>query len=127
MAVRTASKYSQSANLPTNLVSATGVQSARSLLVRAALQGGEQLLDDVDRDGEADTDIPGNRALDRVVDADDLALGIKQRTAGVAGIDRGVGLDEAAPSRRLVSPVQAGDNPGRHRPGEPEGCPDRVD
>ena len=35
---------------------------------------------------------PGARAMARV-DADDAALHVEQRTARVAGVDRGVGLD----------------------------------
>ena len=40
------------------------------------------------------------RRLDRGVDADDLAREVEQRAAGVAGIDRGVGLDEVVVGRR---------------------------
>ena len=50
-------------------------------------------LGDVDRDREADA---GRVAGDRGVDADDRAVGVEQRAAAVAGVDRGVGLDEVA-------------------------------
>ena len=57
---------------------------------------GLQLLDDrlgvVDRDREADV---LGIVDDRRVDADDLAVGVDQRAAGVAGVDGGVGLDQA--------------------------------
>ena len=46
---------------------------------------------------------------DRGVDADDVPGAVEQRAAAVAGIDRGVGLDQAA-ERRL-----AGASPGRSR------------
>ena len=64
----------------------------------------DQLLDGapglVDRDREADADVAGLAAElaaadggDGRVDADDLAVEVDQRAAGVAGVDRGVGLD----------------------------------
>ena len=52
-----------------------------TLLVRAALERVEELLDGVDRDGETYSDVPGNRAFDRVVDTDHLAQRVEQRTA----------------------------------------------
>ena len=56
----------------------------------------DQLLGDaagpVDRNGKAEAS-PGPRA-DQGVDADHLTLRIEQRTAGVAGVDRGIGLDQ---------------------------------
>ena len=54
----------------------------------------EQLLGEVDRDGEADADVAAAAAEDRGIDADHLAAEVEQRTAGVARIDGGVGLDE---------------------------------
>src|SRR3954463_3115073 len=64
----------------------------------ARLAGCDQLRGDhlrlVDRDGETDTDVAicavGG---DRRVDTDDLAGGIDERTAGVARVDGGIGLD----------------------------------
>ena len=44
--------------------------------------------------GEADADIAAARRDDGGVDADQLALGVDQRAAGVAGVDGRVGLDE---------------------------------
>ena len=70
-------------------------------------------LDRVDGDGEADVLGAGD---DGGVDADDLAAGVDQRPAGVAGVDGGVGLDEVVermtPSliaRSLAETMPAGD------------------
>ena len=51
----------------------------------------------------------------RGVDADDATDGVDQRTAGVAGIDRGVGLQDVSSACRFVLTVtvQAGDDPTR--------------
>src|SRR5580658_9702207 len=58
----------------------------------------DQLVHDavrhVHRDGEADADVAAAARQNRGVDADQLAAQIDQRAAGVARIDRGVGLDE---------------------------------
>ena len=48
----------------------------------------------VDRDGERDAHVAAAAAVDLRVDADDFAVEIEQRAAGVAGIHRDVGLDE---------------------------------
>ena len=89
--------------------------------------GGELLLhrlDRVDGDGEAE---PLAGAHHGRVDPDHLPAGIQERAAGIARVDRGVGLDE------LVAPLQVRLRaaPGRahHAEGdgalEPEGVPDR--
>ena len=44
--------------------------------------------------GKADALVAGGLRVDRGVDADDLAIHVDQRAAGVAGIDRRIGLDE---------------------------------
>ena len=49
----------------------------------------------VDRDREADAVVAAGVALDLRVDADHLAAEVQQRAAGVAVVDRGVGLDRA--------------------------------
>src|SRR3954454_4963953 len=75
-------------------------------LGRAA--GVEYLLSDatglVDRNREAQADaaaaLPGSR--DRRVDADDLSVEVHQRAAGVALVDRGVGLQAVVDDRRAV-------------------------
>src|SRR5439155_16228141 len=77
-----------------------------SLLVRAALERIEQLLDNVDRDGKADADVAGDRPLDRVIDADHPALGVEQRAAGVSGVDGRVRLDQAGENGTLVAPIE---------------------
>ena len=46
------------------------------------------------RDGEADADRAARRRVDRRVDADHLAVHVEHRAAGIAAVDRGVGLDE---------------------------------
>lgn len=57
----------------------------------ANLQLGQKLLSDVDRNGEPDVlREPG----DRRVDSDDLGLDVDERPAGIAEVDRRVGLDE---------------------------------
>ena len=51
----------------------------------------QHVLERVDGDGKADAATLG---LDDGVDADDLAAQVEERAAAVAGVDRGVGLDE---------------------------------
>ena len=60
----------------------------------AGAQLRDQLADAVDRNREADADVAllARVRVDRGVDADDFAARVQQRTAGVAGIDRRVGL-----------------------------------
>src|SRR5205823_15081546 len=48
----------------------------------------------VRRNGEADADVAPAARQDRGVDSDQLTAQVYQRTTGVAGVDRGVGLDE---------------------------------
>ncbi len=87
----------------------------------ARLAGAQDLvgghLDLLDRDREADADVAGLVAAggaagggDGGVDADDLAGHVDQRSAGVAGVDRGVGLD-GVDVRRLARRVAGGDRP----------------
>ena len=58
----------------------------------------DQLVHDpagqVDRDAEADAFVAAAVRGDRVVDADHFALHVDERAARVAGVDRGVGLEE---------------------------------
>ena len=51
-------------------------------------------LDHVGRDGETDANVATRGTDNRRIDADQATLQIHQRTTGVAGIDRSVGLDE---------------------------------
>ena len=63
---------------------------------------GDDGLGEVDGDGEADALCGAGLGG---VDADDLAVAVEQRAAGVAGVDGGVGLDEVRAAgwrRRLV-------------------------
>ena len=82
----------------------------------AALQEADEPLDLIDRDRVADADVDAAALFERAaaVDADQLAVGIEQRPAGVAGVDRGVGLQavgvfEQRAGRVLVA-VHAGDD-----------------
>src|SRR5256714_13751250 len=87
--------------------------------VGPSLERRQELGDLVDRDGEADADAAVNRALDRIVDADDLALRVDERPARIPWIDRGVGLDQVgARSRGGLADVRH--DPFRERSGQPE-------
>ena len=65
-------------------------------------------LREAHRDREADALVAAGAREDQRVDADQVAAGVDQRAARVAGIDRGVGLDEVAervaPSRSRGRP-----------------------
>jgi hypothetical protein len=52
------------------------------------------LADEICRDSKADALETTAATKDRGIDADEPALNVHERTTGVAGIDRGVGLDE---------------------------------
>src|SRR3989454_2134433 len=87
-------------------------------------QLGVNLARHVRRDGEADARAARD---DRRVDADDLALHVHQRSAGVARVDRGVGLDEVV-ERPLADLARLGaDDPRGHRRLEAERRPDGED
>ena len=77
----------------------------------------EQRGEVLHRDGEADTVVAARHGGDRGVDADDPGVGVGERAARVAGVDRGVGLDQAGQcaDRGLQLTVQAGDDAGGHR------------
>src|SRR5215207_2841017 len=91
----------------------------------------QDALGDVDGDGEADAH--GAAAVGREdlrVDADHAPLRVEQRAAGVARVDRGVGLDGAlddAAVARLDGPLEAGDDAGRQRAVEAERVADGQD
>ena len=59
-----------------------------------AFQQADEALDLIDRDGVADADVDAAAFFERAaaIDADELAGGIEHRSAGVAGIDGGIGL-----------------------------------
>src|SRR3954453_15677198 len=93
----------------------------------------EQLLDDAaDRvagDREADADVAAAVGrLDLRVDADDLAAGVDEGAAGVARVDRRVGLDHVVDReavRRLDLALERRDDARGHRPVETERIADR--
>ena len=86
---------------------------ARSILP-SSFEPRDDRLDGVDRHGEADAGVAAAAVGgDLRVDADDAALGVEQRAAGVAGVDRGVGLDHAGDREavgRLDVAVERGDD-----------------
>ena len=85
--------------------------------IRPLCKVAEELLDLIDRDGIAHADVDSSSLLERAatVDADQLALGVEQRAARVAGIDGRIGLDavgvfQQRAGRRLVA-MHARDDP----------------
>ena len=100
-----------SARRPTSSSASAFAMSARDVLRLDAepaardLAVADDLLEHVarerDRDREADAQRAARLREDRAVDADQIARRVDQRAAGVAGIDRGVGLDE------ILEPVDA--------------------
>src|SRR3982074_2934177 len=104
---------------------------------------GHGAIDDVDRDGKADPGIRPRRREDRRVHADEPPGRIEQRTARIAGIDRGVGLDDVADlpaaaggqpplqraydavGKRLVEPERIADRKGGLPDLEVRRAPDR--
>src|SRR4029453_15098465 len=96
------------------------------------LLAGDRLLhdraSDVDRDGEADAVRIGG---DGRVDADDVGPGVEQRATRIAGVDRGVGLDEVVEVLVAVGrdrPALGRHDATRHRVRiRPERAPDRAD
>jgi hypothetical protein len=52
------------------------------------------------------------------IDPDDLPKGIDQRTAGIAGVERSIGLDDIVDQPAIIGPQrppQRTDDPCRHR------------
>ena len=67
-------------------------------------------------DGKADPHRAARAREDRGIDADEVALQIDQRPAGISRIDGGVGLNEIVEITGLdASPCQGRDNPAGHR------------
>src|SRR6185436_2309003 len=94
------------------------------------LELGEQAPRGVDRDGEADADVPAAVAagLDLRVDPDHATGRVEERAAGVARVDRRVGLDDAVDLeavRRLDRAAGRRHDAGRERALEPERVADR--
>src|SRR5262249_1106431 len=60
-----------------------------------ALELRQQLLHQIHGNREADPDVAARAAVYRRIDSHDLAADVDERSAGITGINRGVGLDEA--------------------------------
>lgn len=68
------------------------------------------------RDGEADAERAAGARVDGSIDADQVALAIDQRAAGVARIDGGIGLDEVLEGvDAKVRTAEGGDDAHGHR------------
>ena len=77
------------------------------------------------RDGKADADAAAGRREDRRVDADDLAGHVEQRAAGVAAVDRRVGLEEFVVGSLIDVAGAGGQDAGGDGPAEAERIADR--
>ena len=114
---------------PTCSTGARDTPSSACVRHLASAQLVDHRLRRIDGDGEADVlGLPG----DRGVDADDVALEVEQRAAGVARVDRGVGLQEVGEVLAVglgEAAVLGRHDPGRHRrpAGEVEGVADGDD
>ena len=76
--------------------------------------------------GEADPLVAAAARQDGGVDADHLAACVDQRAARVAGVDRGVGLDEVLViGQPQASAADGADDPHGHGLADPEGVADR--
>src|SRR5690606_6798520 len=95
----------------------------------AHASGGEDLVNhvvrEVDRDGEPEPDGAAGGANHRGIDADDAAAGVEERAAGVAGVDRGVGLDELVKAGAPGAAVRGGDHAAGDGAFEPGRVADR--
>ena len=77
------------------------------------------------RHREADADRAARRRDDRGVDADHLAVEVEQRSARIAAIDGGVGLDVVVVGAGIDVAVARRHDAGRHRAAEAERIADR--
>src|SRR5260370_24827384 len=66
--------------------------SALDLAVRPEFR--QLSLHEVDRDGEADTHVHAGARVDRGIDTHHRTAQVDERTARIAGINRGVGLEK---------------------------------
>jgi cardiolipin synthase A/B len=71
----------------------------------------QDVLGQVDGDGEADTDGPSRLGEDRRVDPYHCAASVDEGTAGIAGIDRCVGLDEVVVGTAADEALLGADDP----------------
>ena len=94
------------------------------------LQLRDRALDRRDRHGEADAVVGAGVGLDLLVDPEHPGAAVEQRAAGVAGVDRGVGLDRPLDlelGQRFHRAVGGRDDPDRERVLLAEGAADRRD
>ena len=82
-------------------------------------------LGEVRRDREPDADAAARRREDGGVDADQLALHIEKRSAGIAAVDRRVGLDEIVIGAGVDVAMMRRNDARAHAAAEPERVPDR--
>ncbi len=78
----------------------------------------DRALGEVDRHREADALVTARGGVDLLVDPDHVAVGVEQRAARVAGVDRGVGLDRAVDlelAQRVDRAVGGRDDADRQR------------
>jgi hypothetical protein len=75
-------------------------------------------------DCESDPDRAARRREDHGVDADDSALQVEARTAGVALVDRRIDLDQMIVCLGADVALARRHDAGRHRAAEPERIPD---
>ena len=95
-----------------------------------ACEIGEDGFGGVDGNGEADAGaLVGAVGGDHGVDADDFAVRVEQRTAGVAGVDGGIGLNGVFNGRAVFAAdgADGADDAGGHGAAEAEGIADGVD
>ena len=76
-------------------------------------------------DGEADADRAAGGRVDRRIHADHLALQVEERAAGIAAIDRRVGLDEIVVGAFVDVAVHRADDAGRGAARQAERVADR--
>ena len=67
---------------------------------------GQQLLGSVDGNSESQPLRPTRDRYDSRCNSDDFAVGVKNRTAAVTGVDGGVGLDELGQDSAVIKPVK---------------------
>ena len=110
---------------PTQRVDAVGRVVVLGL-PRAVLDLVEDLPGLVDRHREADAVAAAGGARDGGVDADRPTLPVDQRTAGIAGVDRGIGLDQVVQLAHLGGDraAECAHDAGGHRLAEAERAPD---
>ena len=88
-------------------------------------QRGRDRLGKVGGDRETDADRPAAGRIDRRGDADDLAIHVEHRPAGVAPVDRGVGLQEVVVGSRIDVALPRRKNAGGDAAAEAERVADR--